>query len=106
MTATELIEILLPMPGTQGRVPATPQKAETIIVSRLLGDEPLAQTPVCEASVHRPARGQVYVAAFTGPAGAKTGQHAAGCRRVPGAKVRGVGVLRSTILGLSRRIAA
>jgi hypothetical protein len=29
----------------------------------------LLEEPLCEASVHRPKRGQVWVATFTGPAG-------------------------------------
>ncbi len=40
------------------------------IVGALLGDKP--PIPISEASVHRPPRGRVWVAAFTGPHGGQT----------------------------------
>jgi hypothetical protein len=39
------------------------------VVRVLLDDEPLSETPVCEASVHLPRRSRVWQAAFTGPNG-------------------------------------
>ena len=39
------------------------------IVGALLGDKPLAEVPVSEASVHRPTRSRIWVASFTGPQG-------------------------------------
>jgi hypothetical protein len=38
-------------------------------VNTLLGDKPLAEASVCEASVHLPQRSRVWVASFTGPEG-------------------------------------
>jgi Sigma-70, region 4 len=67
MTAPELIEISLPMPGLRRRLPLDSPKAATTIVSTLLGEQSLATTPVCEASVHLPRSGSIWVAAFTGP---------------------------------------
>ena len=39
------------------------------IVGALLGDKPQAQLPISEASVHRPPRGSIWIATFTGPVG-------------------------------------
>ena len=69
MTAPELIEISLPKAGLRGRLPLDSPRAAATIVSTLLGDQPLAESPVCEASVHLPQRSRVWVAAFTGPNG-------------------------------------
>src|SRR4051794_22883281 len=63
----ELIETFSPMPGV--RLPLAPQKLSTAIVNTLLDDEPMTEVPVCEASVHLPRRGRVWVASFTGPEG-------------------------------------
>lgn len=64
MTAMELIEH-----GAHGRSPLDTQKAATAIINALLADESLAEGAVSESSVHRPKRGQVWVAAFTSAAG-------------------------------------
>ncbi len=69
MTAPELIEILLPRPGLRRRSPLDSPKAAATIVSTLLGEEPLAGAPVCEASVHLPRNGRIWVASFTGAEG-------------------------------------
>jgi hypothetical protein len=73
----ELIERLL---ASEPLAETRPSKAHTCsrsvfeeaardIIHILLAEEPVAKTPVCEATVHRPRRGTVWVAAFTGPAG-------------------------------------
>ena len=71
MTATERTEISLPRQGVRWRLALDWPKAATTIVSTLLGEEPLAEAPVCEASVHRPQRSRVWVATFTGPSGGR-----------------------------------
>ena len=69
MTAPELIEISPHMPGLLRRLPLDSPKAAATIVSTLLGEQPLAAAPVCEASVHLPRSGSIWVASFTGPNG-------------------------------------
>lgn len=69
MTAPELIQISPHMPGLLRRLPLDSPKTAATIVNTLLGEEPLSEAPVCEASVHLPQRSRVWVAAFTGPNG-------------------------------------
>ena len=66
MIAPELIEISPSTPGVRRRLPLDSPKVAATIVSALLGERPLAETSVCEASVHLPQRSRVWVAAFTG----------------------------------------
>src|SRR5258708_5144720 len=63
----ELIEISPTMAGVRLRM--AHQTVATTIVKTLLGEEPLSEDPVCEATVHRPKRSKVWVATFTGPTG-------------------------------------
>jgi len=69
MTATEQIEIPLPRPEVRPRSALAQQKSATAIVNTLLDDEPPVEGPVCEATVHLPRRGKIWVAAFTGGQG-------------------------------------
>lgn len=65
MSVTQLVNLLLraaPQADQLGHLAKH-------VVGALLGDGPLVETPVLEASVHRPQRGRVWVAAYTGPQG-------------------------------------
>ena len=66
MTAPELIEISPSIPGLRSRLHSN---AAASIVSTLLDDPPPAKALVCEASVHLPRSGSVWVASFTGSHG-------------------------------------
>lgn len=55
--------------GTPPRSPSSIEGAAQEIVQVLLGEPCLAEPRLSEASVHRPNRSRVWVAAFTGPAG-------------------------------------
>ena len=76
MTAMTIVEQLLQKPlaksrsgGTLTRSPSTFKGAAEEIVQVLLGEARLAEPRLSEASVHRPNRSRVWVAAFTGPVG-------------------------------------
>lgn len=64
MSATQLINVPAGAGPQAHRVDTQLAKC---VVEALLGDRALVQTPILEASVHRPARGRVWVAAYTGP---------------------------------------
>jgi hypothetical protein len=76
-----LVEVLLAQepvcrPWNRSRPTPTPTAGQFMqrqavqgMVQLLLGQEPAGETPICEARVHRPTRGQVWVAVFSGPAG-------------------------------------
>jgi Sigma-70, region 4 len=65
-------------PGGRGRpTPTTTegqftqwQTAQRIV--QILLEQPVADNPLAEASVHRPKRGRIWMAVFTGPAGGQT----------------------------------
>jgi hypothetical protein len=66
MTAVKLTETLLQQGGHAAFNPAGTARS---IIQTLLDEQPSIQSRLCEASVHRPTRSRVWVAAFTGPAG-------------------------------------
>jgi hypothetical protein len=69
MTGSKFIEISLTERDAYARSPFAPKEAAAKVVSALLADEPLIETSLSEATVHRPQRGRIWVASFTGPAG-------------------------------------
>ena len=69
MTAPELIEILPTMPRLLRHLPPDSRLTAMTIVRTLLDDLPPAKALVCEASVHLPRSGSIWVASFTGPSG-------------------------------------
>ena len=72
MTAPELIEISPSMPGWPRRITLDSPPTAVTIVNTLLDDPPPAKAPVCEASVHLPRSGSIWVASFTGSHGGQT----------------------------------
>jgi hypothetical protein len=72
MSVSELVEYLLAGAGSSGmpgRSKPAPTGATRQIVAILLGEQPVAESPLEEATVHRPRRGSLWVASFTGPRG-------------------------------------
>jgi len=73
MTIVEHLLQKQPLAGTRLNEEPTgsPWSFAQKIVQILLAEEPAAESPLVEASIHRSARSRVWQAVFTGPAGAQ-----------------------------------